>query len=63
MNKWQRQLKHLLLAALLTTDLIWLDLGSKPGHRGGKPATNHLRYGMATVLSTDIMFLLYYLNI
>jgi hypothetical protein len=23
------------------------DLGSNPGHRGGKPATNHLRYGTA----------------
>jgi hypothetical protein len=34
-------------AILSTTNSIWLDLGSKLGHRGGKPATNCLSYGTA----------------
>jgi hypothetical protein len=32
---------------LCTTNPTWLDPGSKPGHRCGKPATNHLSYGRA----------------
>jgi hypothetical protein len=30
-----------------TTDPTWADLGSNPGRRGGKPATNRLSYGTA----------------
>jgi hypothetical protein len=30
-----------------TTNPTWLDLGSNPGRRGGKPATNRLSYGTA----------------
>jgi hypothetical protein len=30
-----------------TTNSKWPDLGSKPNRRGGKPATNSLRYGTA----------------
>jgi hypothetical protein len=31
-------------ATLTTANNIWPDLGSNPGRRGGKPATNHLSY-------------------
>jgi hypothetical protein len=34
-----------LSATLSATNLTWLDPGSKPGRRGGKPATNRLSYG------------------
>jgi hypothetical protein len=30
-----------------TTNPTWSDTGSNPGRRGGKPATNRLRYGAA----------------
>jgi hypothetical protein len=33
-------------ATLSTTNPTWPDPGSNPGHRGGKPATNRLSYGM-----------------
>jgi hypothetical protein len=36
-------------ATLSTTNLTWPDLGSNPGRRGGKPATNRLRYGTADI--------------
>jgi hypothetical protein len=38
-------------ATLSTTNPTWPDLGSNPGRRGGKPATNRLSYG------TDYFFL------
>jgi hypothetical protein len=38
---------NLPLCHFSTTNPILLDLGSNPGRRGGKPATNHLSYGMA----------------
>jgi hypothetical protein len=28
----------------------WPDSGLNPGHRGGKPATNHLSYGAASTI-------------
>jgi hypothetical protein len=34
-------------ATLSTINPTWLDPGSNPGRRGGKPATNRLRYGSA----------------
>jgi hypothetical protein len=34
---------------LSTTNPTWPDPDSKPGHRGGKPATNRLSYGTAFV--------------
>jgi hypothetical protein len=34
-------------ATLSTTIPTWPDLGSNPGRRGGKPATNRLSYGTA----------------
>jgi hypothetical protein len=34
-------------ATLSTINPTWPDKGSKPGHRGGKPATNCLSYGTA----------------
>jgi hypothetical protein len=34
-------------ATLSTTNPTWLDLGSNPDRRGGKPATNRLSYGSA----------------
>jgi hypothetical protein len=37
-------------AILSTTNLTWTDLGSNPGRRGGKPATNCLSYGTAPEL-------------
>jgi hypothetical protein len=53
MNEWQAEPKHTekacFSAALPATDPKWLDSGSNPGHRGGKPATNHLSYGTAQV--------------
>jgi hypothetical protein len=36
-------------ATLSTTNPTWPDLGSNPGRRGGKPATNRLSYGTALV--------------
>jgi hypothetical protein len=36
-------------AALSTTNPTWPDLGSNPGRRGGKPATNRLSCGTAKV--------------
>jgi hypothetical protein len=36
-------------ATLCTTNPTWPDLGSNPGRRGGKPATNHLSYGTANL--------------
>jgi hypothetical protein len=33
---------------LSITDPTWPDLGSNPGHPGGKPATNRLSYGTAS---------------
>jgi hypothetical protein len=33
---------------LSTTNPTWLDPGSNPGRRGGKPATNRLSYGAGT---------------
>jgi hypothetical protein len=34
-------------ATLSTTNSTWPDLGSNPGRRGGKPATNCLSYSTA----------------
>jgi hypothetical protein len=34
-------------ATLSTTNPTWPDLGSSPGGRGGKPATNRLSYDTA----------------
>jgi hypothetical protein len=34
-------------ATLSTTNLTWPDMGSNPGHGGGKRATNRLGYGTA----------------
>jgi hypothetical protein len=36
-------------ATLSTTNLTWPDPGANPGRRGGKPATNRLSYGAATL--------------
>jgi hypothetical protein len=36
--------KYLPSASLSTTNPTWIDLGSNPIRRGGKPATNHLSY-------------------
>jgi hypothetical protein len=36
-------------ATLSTTNPTWPDVGSKPGRRGGKQATNRLSYGTAHV--------------
>jgi hypothetical protein len=36
---------------LSTTNPTWPDLGSNPGRRGGKPATNRLSYGTAKSIS------------
>jgi hypothetical protein len=50
-NDWQGKLKYpeitFPIAALSTTDPTWLDSGSNPGRRGGKPATNRPSYGTA----------------
>jgi hypothetical protein len=37
--------ENLPIATLSTTNHIWLDLGSNPRRRNGKPATNRLSYG------------------
>jgi hypothetical protein len=34
---------------LSTTNPTWPDLGANPGRRGGKPATNRLSYGAASI--------------
>jgi hypothetical protein len=38
-------------ATLSTTNPTWPDLGSNPGRRGGKPATNRLSYGTAQLVT------------
>jgi hypothetical protein len=37
---------------LSATDSTWLDPGSNPGRRGGKPATSRLSYGTTKCLNT-----------
>jgi hypothetical protein len=48
---WQGKPKYLEKtcpsATLSTTNPTWPDLGSNPGRRGGKPASNRLSYGTA----------------
>jgi hypothetical protein len=48
---WQGKPKHsektCSSATLSTTNPTWPDLGSNPGRRSGKPATNRLSYGTA----------------
>jgi hypothetical protein len=34
-------------ATLSNTNPKWTDLGSNPGHRGGRPAANRLSHGTA----------------
>jgi hypothetical protein len=50
-ENWQRKPKYSKKtcpsATLPTTNPTWPDLGSNPGSRGGKPATNRLSYGTA----------------
>jgi hypothetical protein len=50
-ENWQRKLKYSEkpspIATLSTTNLTWTDVGSNPGRRGGKPATNRMSYGTA----------------
>jgi hypothetical protein len=41
-------------ATLSTINPTWSDLGSNPGRRGGKPATNHLSYGTAEMRDIEI---------
>jgi hypothetical protein len=41
-------------STLSTTNPTWPDLGSNPGRRGGKPATNHLSYGTAQLLTNSM---------
>jgi hypothetical protein len=54
-EEWQRNPKYsektCLSATLSTTNTTWPELGSNPGRRGGKPATNRLSYGAAQVWS------------
>jgi hypothetical protein len=40
---------------LSTTNPTWAHPGSKPGYRGGKPATKHLSYGAAKIWSSCMM--------
>jgi hypothetical protein len=42
-------------ATLSTTNPAWLDLGSNPDGRGGKPATNRLSYGAAFLKLSNVM--------
>jgi hypothetical protein len=37
-------------STLSTANPTWPDLGSNPGRRGGKPATNRLSYGTALLV-------------
>jgi hypothetical protein len=37
-------------ATMSTTNPTWLDVGSNPGRRGGKPATSRLSYDSASLL-------------
>jgi hypothetical protein len=51
-ENWQGKPKYsektCLSATFSTTNPTWPDLGSNPGRRGVKPATNRLSYGTAT---------------
>jgi hypothetical protein len=46
-------------ATLSATNPTWPDLGSNPGRRGGKPATNRLSYGTA-IMQEDAEILCYF---
>jgi len=43
-EKWNTWKKHLPRATLSTINLTWWELGSNPGLRGGRPATNCLSH-------------------
>jgi hypothetical protein len=45
-ENWRTWRKTCPNATLSTTHLSWTDLGVNPGFHGGRPATNHLSYGM-----------------
>jgi hypothetical protein len=53
-NQWHEKPKHSVetfpSAALSATDPTWLQPGSNPGRRVGKPATDLLSYGTAWTL-------------
>jgi hypothetical protein len=61
-GNWQGKLKYSektgLNATLATTNPTWPDMGSNPGRRCGKPATNRLSYGMASLLLLLLLFLM-----
>jgi hypothetical protein len=42
-------------ATFSTTNLALLDVGSNPGSRGGKSATNRLRYGTVCTLLRQLV--------
>jgi hypothetical protein len=52
-DDWQEKPKYLEKTypstTLSTTNPTWPDLGSNPGHNGGKPETNGLNYGAAAL--------------
>jgi hypothetical protein len=54
MNDWQGEPKYSEKsssnAALFTTNPTWLESGSNPGHRDGKPVTKRLSYGTVECL-------------
>jgi hypothetical protein len=56
MSEWQEKLNYSQetypSAALSTTGLTWFDPSWNWGHRGGKPATNRLNYGMAILVTS-----------
>jgi hypothetical protein len=58
-ENWQGKLKYwektCPSATLSTTNPTWPDLGSNPGRRGGKPATNRLSYDTARLPAFDKM--------
>jgi hypothetical protein len=47
---------------LSTTNPTWPDPGSNPGRRGGKPATNHLSYGVAIDTYINLHYIIYTLD-
>ena len=52
-NRWRKTCRS---ATLFSTNPAWTELGSNPGLRGERPATNSLSHGTANTISLSIYY-------